>query len=262
MNNMLLSAAGLTASVSVRSWMKTLRYRIAYHDPALDPKTGCDQPRMYVFWHEYILLPLYLRGNCDLTMLLSQHRDADVLARVAKQMGFDSVRGSTYRGSVTALRSMARAGSNRHLTITPDGPRGPRRKLAVGPIYLAAKLGMPIVPLGFGYRRPWRFRSWDRFALPRLFSQARAVVGPAVSIDAKLDRTELEQTRQSLERLLNQVTSQAEGWAEIGDAPQGTVAGRREGRLPGPAELPTLPAIPAQELADYEPCEIARRKAA
>ncbi len=262
MNNTLLTAAGLTASVSIRSWMRTLRYRIAYHDPALDPKTGCEQPRMYVFWHEYILLPLYLRGNCDLTMLLSQHRDADVLARVAQQMGFDSVRGSTYRGSVTALRSMARAGSNRHLTITPDGPRGPRRKLAMGPIYLAAKLGMPIVPLGFGYRRPWRFRSWDRFALPIPFSQARAVVGPAVTIGGNRDREDLEQARQNLEHLLNQVTTQAENWAEIGDAPPGTIAGRREGRLSGPAWTPTLPAIPADELPRRESLELPCRSAA
>ena len=54
-----------------------------------------------------------------------------------------------------------------NLTITPDGPRGPRRQLAQGPVYLASKLGMPIVAMGFGYDRPWRFNSWDRFAIPR-----------------------------------------------------------------------------------------------
>ena len=43
-----------------------------------------------------------------------------------------------------------------HLTITPDGPRGPRRQLAPGAIYLASKLGLPLVVMGYGYDRPWR----------------------------------------------------------------------------------------------------------
>ena len=60
---LLLSAAGLGISQGIRAWMRTLRYRVAYHDPALDPMHGCDQPRLYVFWHEYILLPLYIRGQ-------------------------------------------------------------------------------------------------------------------------------------------------------------------------------------------------------
>ncbi len=34
-----------------------------------------------------------------------------------------------------------------NLAITPDGPRGPRRTLAQGPIYLSSKLGMPLVAI-------------------------------------------------------------------------------------------------------------------
>ena len=54
-----------------------------------------------------------------------------------------------------------------HLTITPDGPHGPRRRMAPGPIYLASKLGLPLVLMGYAYDRPWRLPSWDRFAVPR-----------------------------------------------------------------------------------------------
>ena len=59
-----------------------------------------------------------------------------------------------------------------HLTITPDGPRGPRRHMAPGPIYLASKLGLPLVLMGYAYDRPWRLHSWDRFAIPRPGSRA------------------------------------------------------------------------------------------
>ena len=36
-----------------------------------------------------------------------------------------------------------------------------------GLVYLASRLGLPIVPVGFGLERPYRANSWDRFAVPR-----------------------------------------------------------------------------------------------
>ena len=133
---LLTRAGGLLASVSVRAWMRTLDYRVAYYDPAVDPAHDQCVPGIYVFWHEYIMFPLYLRGHCHLAMLLSRHRDADILARVAHHFGYDCIRGSTYRGAATAVREMIRRDNDTHLAITPDGPRGPRRCLAQGPSLL------------------------------------------------------------------------------------------------------------------------------
>jgi lysophospholipid acyltransferase (LPLAT)-like uncharacterized protein len=65
-------------------------------------------------------------------MLLSKHRDADVLFRLGHHMGFECVRGSTYGGATAALMELSRVGRQMHLAITPDGPRGPRRELARG----------------------------------------------------------------------------------------------------------------------------------
>ena len=218
-----LRCGGLIAAQGVRAWMRTMEYRALYYDRALDPMYGCDQPRIYVFWHEYILVPLYLRGHCDVAMLLSKHRDADILARVAAHLGFDCVRGSTNRGATAALMDLSRRGRYMHLAITPDGPRGPRRKLAVGPIYLASRLGLPIVPLGFGIDRPWRMKSWDRFALPKPFSQIRGIVGPEVNVPDNLDREQLDQYRLGLENLLNDLTTEAENWASSGKRRQGEI---------------------------------------
>lgn len=245
---------GLLASQGIRSWMSTLEYRAIFYDPAVDTINGTDVPRIYVFWHEYILVPLYLRGHSNMAMLLSRHRDADVLARVAHHMGFDCVRGSTNRGATTALLDMARRGRHMHLTITPDGPRGPRRQLAIGPVYLASRLGLPIVPLGFGIDRPWRMKSWDRFAVPRPFSQVRGIVGPEVRIPADLDRDQLELQRQSVEGLMNDLTLEAEGWAASGVRRVGETVIRPHARIRRPrTEAPSLvPIAPRSfgELAD------------
>lgn len=209
---------GLGAAALIRHWMGTLDYRVAYCDPAVDPaRPEWDGQKIYIFWHEYILFPIFLRGHCHLTMLLSQHRDADVLSRVAGHLGFDFVRGSTTRGGATALRELLRKSQQMNLTITPDGPRGPRRQLAQGPIYLASKLGLPLVAMGFGYDRPWRLPSWDRFAVPRPFSRARAVVSPALHIAPGLSREELEVERQRIERMLNALSEEAEAWAASGE---------------------------------------------
>jgi lysophospholipid acyltransferase (LPLAT)-like uncharacterized protein len=154
-------------------------------------------------------------------MLLSQHGDADVLARVAQNFGFDCVRGSTFKGAARALLELAERSKRQHLTITPDGPRGPRRQMAQGPIYLASRLQRPLVVMGFGYDRPWRANSWDRFAVPRPFSRARAIISPPMMLPPALDRAGLEHYRLRAERLLNALTVEAEAWAAAGSSKAG-----------------------------------------
>jgi lysophospholipid acyltransferase (LPLAT)-like uncharacterized protein len=215
--------AGHVATTGINAYMQTLDYRAVFYDRAIDPSRGFDQSRIYVFWHENILIPLYLRGHCNLAMLLSQHGDADILARVAHNFGFDCVRGSTYRGAARAILELSERSQRQHLTITPDGPRGPRRQMAQGPIYLASRLQLPLVVMGFGYDRPWRARSWDRFAVPRPFTRARAVIGPPMLLPPNLDREGLEHCRQRAERLLNSFTAEAEAWAVAGTSKAGEV---------------------------------------
>jgi lysophospholipid acyltransferase (LPLAT)-like uncharacterized protein len=208
--------AGRLASGLIKSWMGTLDCRAAYYDASVDPALPATESRIYLFWHENILLPLYLRGGCRLAILLSRHRDADILAEVAARTGFECIRGSTFRGAAPAIRALLRKGRQMHLAITPDGPRGPRRQLAQGAIYLASKLGMPIVAIGVGYDRPWRAPTWDRFAVPRPRRRARAIVSPAIHVPANLDRDQIETCRARLEMLLNGLTEEADQWARSG----------------------------------------------
>jgi lysophospholipid acyltransferase (LPLAT)-like uncharacterized protein len=219
---------GLAAATLVSRWMETLDYRAAYYQPAADPAHPQFQgPMIYCFWHEYIPFLFYCRSFCHIAMLVSAHRDAELLSQAAGYLGFETVRGSTQRSGGTALRDLYRKGQYLNLAITPDGPRGPRRRLAPGAIFLSSKMQIPLVMIGLGYDRPWRMRTWDRFAVPPLYGQARAVIGPAIQIPPALERAGVEHYRSEMETMLNRFTTLAEDWAASGERMIGEVAAGR-----------------------------------
>jgi lysophospholipid acyltransferase (LPLAT)-like uncharacterized protein len=220
---------GKLSAWGIHSWMSTQKYRAFFYDPTNDPRLGMAEPRIYLFWHEYILVPLHLRAYCDIVILLSRHKDADLLADVAGRLGYGSVRGSTTRGGAAALLEMTRHGKGSHLALTPDGPQGPRRQMASGAIFLASISGMPIVPMGFGMANPRRAKSWDQFAFPRFFSRIRCVIGPTIRIPSDLSRDQLEDARLMVERKMTELTIEAEEWAEAGGTRPGDQEDCRRG---------------------------------
>ena len=205
----------------IRRWMSTLDYQVLFYDPSIDPASQqFNGPCVYLVWHEYIPFLFYLRPHCQISLLLSRHGDAEWLAQAVQFYGFGTVRGSTARGGVTALREMMRVGEGQNLVITPDGPRGPRRSFAAGAIMVSSSLGIPLVPIGLGYDRPWRIRkSWDQFAVPRPGSRARVVAGPRISIPGDLDREAMTYYRQRISGLLECLSSEAEQWAHSNQRP-------------------------------------------
>ena len=228
-SSLAIGGCSLAATVAVRQWMATLDCRADFGDPSVDPvHPACRGTKIYVFWHENILLPLFLRGHSNIAMLLSRHSDADILDRVARMMGFGVVRGSTFKGGSVALRELAQRAGSENLTITPDGPRGPRRRLAPGCVFLASTMGMPIVAMGLGYERPWRLGTWDRFAIPRPWSRARAVVSRAIRVPSSLDRDGIELYRTGIERLLSRLSDDAEAWATSRTRRPGETVVRKE----------------------------------
>ncbi|MFC1758343.1 lysophospholipid acyltransferase family protein [Planctomycetota bacterium] len=207
---------GLWAATSVRAWMGSLSCQAYIYDRSTDPVLPeFEGPVIGVFWHEYLLLPFYLRGRSNTAILTSRHRDADWLSEAAGHLGFEIIRGSTARGGGRALLELVRAG-DKNVGIACDGPRGPRRKMAPGPIFLSSKLQVPLITYAVGYDRPKRLRSWDRFAIPRPFSRARWIIGPRMQIPPNLDREGVEHYRSEVEKILSRLTTEAEAWAASG----------------------------------------------
>jgi len=102
------------------------------------------------FWHaQQLMVPIGYRGT-GANVLISQHQDGEIIARIISRFGHRAVRGSSTRGGALALRELIRLGrSGADLVVTPDGPKGPRQVAKLGVVQLAKATGLPIVPLAF-----------------------------------------------------------------------------------------------------------------
>lgn len=116
------------------------------------------------FWHGRQLMMPFAYGGKRISILISRHRDGELIARTVGRFGFHAARGSTTRGGASALKQLvrsARAGDD--LAVTPDGPRGPGHVVQLGVLELAKLTGLPILPLAFGASKKKIFRAGTVF---------------------------------------------------------------------------------------------------
>jgi len=207
---------GFTATALFRSLIGTVDFKWAFYDPRIDANVA---KRKYIlmFWHEHILCPLFFRRHSPVTMLLSEHGDAELVSQAAQFVGMKCIRGSSTHGGTNAIKQFAQLREHDILAFVPDGPKGPYRHMAEGAIFLASKIQLPIVLLGVGYDRLWRMSSWDRFAVPKPFARGRIISSPMISIPHRLTRFDREHYRKKLETLLTQLSNEAEEWAVSGE---------------------------------------------
>ena len=168
------------------------------------------RPFIFALWHGQ-LLPLVVRHRSQgVKILISEHRDGEVIARIAERLGLASIRGSSSRGAARALLAMVDAligGST--LAVTPDGPRGPARSFASGTVVAAQRAGAPIVSIGVAVSRAWRLRSWDAFMIPRPFARVVISYSDPMFVAAPDARAAAAQTG-IYEGALNEQVSRAE----------------------------------------------------
>jgi len=151
-----------------------------------------------VFWHQRLLC--FPTPTADFSPhLISQSRDGDLIASVARGMGCVPIRGSAAGERWRPCAGFSRGHERPRHRHHADGPLGPLHVFQVGAVYLASQTGLPIVPLSVSYGRCWRFKSWDRFILPWPFTWGVLHVGEAISVPPQLDAAGLETWRLRLE---------------------------------------------------------------
>lgn len=171
----------------------------------IDQLRRAQMPIVFALWHGDMLPLLYLHRDEGISVLISEHRDGELIARIAEALGFRTVRGSTSRGAARALAGMVRELQSGHdVAVTPDGPRGPARSFAPGALVAAQRAAAPVVAVGVSARGAWRLKSWDRFVIPKPFSRVRVAYSDPVMVDAPSAREAVEGTSR-FEALMQQV---------------------------------------------------------
>lgn len=106
------------------------------------------------FWHAHLLMMLHSRYKRPISVLISQSRDGELIARVFDYYGVESSRGSSTRGGSAAVRELIRfAKDGKNIVFTPDGPKGPARVAKEGVVVAAKATGLPIVPIAFNAKK-------------------------------------------------------------------------------------------------------------
>jgi lysophospholipid acyltransferase (LPLAT)-like uncharacterized protein len=143
------------------------------------------RPFVWVLWHGGMLPVTWGHRDESIAVLISSHRDGEIIARITGALGFRAIRGSSSRGAAKALLAIVRelrAGGE--VAITPDGPRGPSESFAAGAVLAAPRAGVPIVAVGMAASRAWRLGSWDRFLIPKPFARVSLVYSDPSYVDA------------------------------------------------------------------------------
>ena len=145
--------------------------------------------------------------------LISHHSDGEIISRSAKLLGYETIRGSTSKGGLSAFRKLIRLlrdGSD--IVLSPDGPRGPRYRVQRGIVHLARLSGAPILPMAFSSSKKRIFNSWDAFLLPVPFSRGIFAWGEPVFVEDNSDEEYIEHKRDLLERELVSLTNLADNY--------------------------------------------------
>ena len=163
------------------------------------------------FWHaQQLMIPAGYRGT-GAHVLISQHGDGEIIARIIARFGHQAVRGSSTRGGAAALRALIKLGrAGKDLVVTPDGPKGPPQVAKLGVVQLAKVSGLPIVPLAFACSTKQLFSSWDHFMIPYPFSRGLFLYGKPMFVSREGDDLALEADRLVLQTELNRLTEEAE----------------------------------------------------
>lgn len=202
--------AGLAARY-IRFCAATTRwdYRGLEH---VQPYWRDNRPLIGAFWHGRLCQMTHIwRTPATVSMLISQSRDGQMIARAIEKLGFGTVRGSAAKrgqakGGEAAVRQIVELVERGvSIGITPDGPRGPRMRASKGVAAMALLTGAPIFAASWSVTNGRLLDTWDRMLLPLPFGRGVFIIAPPIPAEG-----DEETLRLRVEAELNRITREAD----------------------------------------------------
>ncbi len=203
--------SGFLFAIAMRVLFWTLRLDVRTARNA-NPYSASGSARfLYPVWHDSIVMAAFGGRHERTVALTSHHRDGSFVTSVLKAIGVPAVRGSTGHRGGNALREILTTARDRDIVMTPDGPRGPRRKMSTGTIFLASRSGRAIIPTAFACESSWAIRgSWTNLVIPKPFSKVFLLAGDPIEVPADVSRDNLTQYAAQIQGQMDHLDAQAQ----------------------------------------------------
>jgi len=220
-NRHLIQLLACSVARVCRCLFATCRNTTIECEARISPYSRATEERfLYCNWHDGILVSLFSGRPLTMAALTSLHADGEYVAQMMQAVGVVPVRGSNKHGGTAAARQLMTFAADKHVTITTDGPRGPRRVVKPGVVFLASQTGRRIVPVGCAATRAWKPKGrWTDLLVPCPFSKVFIVGGEPLAVPSGLSREQLAPYCAELQRRMEQAQAQADALASDQDSP-------------------------------------------
>ncbi len=212
----LTRTAGTTCGSGFWLLFQTLRKNVRTAAGLSPYNVSGTQRFLFSVWHDSAVIAAFGGRHAQTVALTSCHRDGSFVSSVVGCKGVGIVRGSTGRTGGRAARRLVEVANTHDIVITPDGPRGPCRKMSRGIVYLASKTGNPIIPTAFACSNAWQIPgSWTTQFIPKPFSQVALLAGDPISVPSVLSASGIEPFREQVQLAMDALQDRADGYFQV-----------------------------------------------
>jgi hypothetical protein len=208
-------AVGLTMASYLRLVWHTTRFHIE-PDSAYE-MFDRELPVIIAMWHGQHFMTAFVKQDYHKAkVLISRHRDGEMMARAAERLGIGAIRGSgaaegetVRKGGTAAMLSMLdalRDGWN--IALTADVPKV-ARVAGRGIVMLARYSGRPVIPVAVATHRRIDLKNWDRTSINLPFGRGAIIAGEPIRVPTEGDDAVMEASRLEIQAALNAVTQRA-----------------------------------------------------
>ena len=163
-----------------------------------------NKPFILAFWHSQLMMISFCwKSNTKINILASGHSDGRFGAIVGNYFKLNNIQISSTEKSISLKPIFKLLKSSNYIGITPDGPRGPNKKVSDGIIKISKTTQVPIIPVGYASSKFNQLKSWDSFLITKPFSKCAFVWGESISIPKNCTENEIEELKNKLEIKIN-----------------------------------------------------------
>ena len=198
--------------LKVLTLLITMTCRVRWHNrQAWQTLEKSEQAYVIGMWHNCSTICSWAMRGSGITVMVSDSRDGEYVARLATLFGINTVRGSSSKGAKKAIRdALGLLARKQAIAVTPDGPRGPKYSIQPGILWFAAAGNAPVLPLHIESSRQWVLNSWDGHCFPKPFSTIHISFGELQSFDRAVLQSDMQGAGEQLRRAMMENVSVVE----------------------------------------------------